>query len=252
MSKQISLCLWTFVSEWNCFCCSYQHSPLNELGWLVEDFGKNILLIPGYISFSLISLTLRHTYWQGRSTTPNASVCISVCVMTCLQLCIPVFVSTYQYVHLLNCIWFCFLVLALCENLWTHSSSPQKWTFFLGGVCIYIYMKCSFYICFAFCMFPCSCVEVLMQACFSIVVHWYLFRVVCLFPCVQFPVCVSVLPCISFPCPHLCCVQLPGFVHVRISLLLLFEGCIFNGVGAGEIVHHFALYLSSSVFPVFA
>jgi len=35
-------------------------------------------------------------------------------------------------------------------------------------------------------------------------------------------------------------------------LVFIVRGLIFDGVGGGEIVCHFALYLSFSVFPMFA
>lgn len=158
---------------------------------------------------------------------PNTrSVCICVCVMTCLQLCITMFVSMYQYVHLFNCIRARSFFLALCENLWTYSFpfffTTEVHLFSWVGVYIYkyvsevcfLYLFCSSYV-------PLHLCWVFMQACFSIVVHWYLFRVVCLFPCVQFTGSVCVLLCIFFPFPPsmlyavtwVCaCMYLPVFI----------------------------------------
>jgi len=195
----------------------------------VEDFCKHILLVPEYISFFIISLTLCSTYQeQGRSAMPNrSSVYISVCVMTRLQLCITRFVSIYQYVHLFNCICACSffsLCARICEHTLFLSFSPQEHPF----SCVDTYKRSAFFIfillfvCSIALAFECSCGHVSVQLCIDICSESCVFSRVC--NSLALSVCFSVF---SFRFPRLCCVQLPGFVHVCISLVLLSEGCFF-------------------------
>lgn len=74
----------------------------------------------------------------------------------------------------------------------------------------------------------------------------------------SFPVCVIHCLCL---CASLCIFLLfPPSVLYAITwvcacmylLVFIVRGLIFDGVGGGENVCHFALYLSFSVFPMFA
>lgn len=177
----------------------------------------------------------------------SACVYVSWHVYNCESLCLSAHISMCTCLAAFGFgsrFWLC---VRICEcNLFHPRSGPFSW----GLVYIYVY---EVFLLDLFCFS-----NVPLQLCWDARAGMLEYSCALIFvpSRVSFPMCaipsVSVFPCIFFPFPHLCHVQLPGFVHVRISLLLLSEGCIFNGVGADEIVHYFALYLSFSVFPMFA
>lgn len=133
-------------------------------------------------------------------------------------------------------------------------STTEVHLFFLGR-CIYIYIKevsflylfCSSYVPLHLYwsvhagMFQYSCALVFVPSRVSFpvcVIHW-----LCLCASLYF---LSVSPVYAV-CSYLglCMYVSPCFYCLRV-------GGFFDGVGGGEIVCHFALYLSFNVFPMFA